>query len=172
MLLSVFLKEESLMPKQIGEQTPPTGIGRFFYRAPIMLYKTGLGWMMGKRFLLLNHVGRKSGLLRHAVIEVIGVDRDSDIHFITSGFGKQAQWYQNIVAQPEVMIQVGRRKLAVTAVFLSPEESGQRIVLYAKKYPIAAKNLMRLIGFEVDGSEEDYLILGRDYLPCIALIPR
>ena len=47
------------MPKQVQNAAPPTGIGKFFFRAPIKLYDIGLGWMLGKRFLLLNHIGRR-----------------------------------------------------------------------------------------------------------------
>lgn len=160
------------MPKQIGNTSPPAGIGKFFFRVPIKLYDAGLGWMMGKRFLLLNHIGRKSGLPRKAVVEVVDYDAETDTYFIASGYGKKSQWYKNIVAHPEITIQVGRRKLAVTAVFLPPDESGEHMVKYAHRYPKAAKNLTRLVGYKVDGSDEDYRIIGHDVVPFIALQPR
>ncbi len=160
------------MPKQIGKAAPPTGIGKFFFRAPIKLYDAGLGWMLGKRFLLLNHIGRKSGLPRQAVVEVVDYEAETDTYFIASGYGKKSQWYQNIVAHPDITILAGRRKLAVTAVPLPPDESGERMVKYAHRYPKAAKNLTRLVGYEVDGSDEDFRLMGRDIIPFIALRPR
>ncbi|MCP5097105.1 MAG: nitroreductase family deazaflavin-dependent oxidoreductase [Chloroflexi bacterium] len=166
------IHEEQIMPKQIGTPTLPTGIGRLFFRAPIKLYKAGLGWTLGRRFLLLNHIGRKSKLPRQAVLEVVGYEADTDTYLIASGWGKQAQWYKNIMAQPENTIVAGRRKLAVTAVPFSPEESGEQMVQYAKRNPIAAKNLARLIGFTVDGSEDDFRAIGRDVVPFIALQPK
>lgn len=51
------------MPKQLRERKPPTGLSRILFRAPIWLYRRGLGWLLGKRFLLINHIGWKSGLL-------------------------------------------------------------------------------------------------------------
>ncbi|KAA3661233.1 MAG: nitroreductase family deazaflavin-dependent oxidoreductase [Chloroflexi bacterium] len=160
------------MPKQVGNTAPPTGLGKWFFRAPIKLYDAGLGWMMGKRFILLNHIGRKSGLPRQAVVEVVDCDAETDTYFIASGYGKKSQWYQNIVAQPEITILAGRRKLAVTAVPLPADESGERMVRYAHRYPTAAKNLTRLIGYEVDGTDEDFRLMAHNFIPFIALRPR
>lgn len=148
-----------------------TGIGRLFFRAPIFLYRVGLGGLLGKRFLLLNHIGRKSGLMRQAVLEVVKYDQETDTFYIASGFGKKSHWYLNILAHPEVDIQVGRRKIAVTAVPLEPEQSGEAMVDYARRYPKAAKNLSRLIGFNIS-TEEEYRTVGRDAIPFIALKPR
>lgn len=46
------------------------------------------------------------------------------------------------------------------------------MVQYAQRHPQAAMNLMSLCGYRVDGSDEDYFILGRDVVPFIALKPR
>ena len=45
------------------------------------------------------------------------------------------------------------------------------MVKYAHRYPKAAKGLMRLVGYKVTGSDEDYFIMGRDIIPFIALEP-
>ncbi|MCP4418498.1 MAG: nitroreductase family deazaflavin-dependent oxidoreductase [Chloroflexi bacterium] len=148
-----------------------TGIGRFFFRAPIFFYRIGLGGLLGKRFLLLNHNGRKSGLPRQAVLEVVNYDRAKDIYFIAAGFGKKSHWYLNILAQPEVNIQVGWRKMAVTAVPLTPEQSGDAMVDYAHRHPTAAKNLSRMIGFNVS-TEAEYREIGQKSVPFIALQPQ
>ena len=52
-------------------RTPPTGVSRWLFRMPIGLYRLRLGWLLGDRFLLLHHTGRKSGLPRQAVVEVV-----------------------------------------------------------------------------------------------------
>ncbi len=160
------------MPEKVQEASPPTGFTRLMFRAPIWLYRLHLGWLMGRRFLLLHHVGRKSGQTRQAVLEVAGHDKTTNTYFVASGFGPQAQWYQNIRQTPEVMIQVGRKKLTVTAVALSPVESGQKMVAYAHQHPKAAQSLMRLCGYHVDGTDEDYFIMGRDHIPFVAFTPQ
>lgn len=153
------------------ERKPMTGLKRFFFRAPIYFYRLGLGGLLGKRFLLLNHIGRKSGKARQTVLEVVNYDQDTNTFYIASGFGKKSDWYRNILEHPEVSIQVGWRKMVVTAVPLTPEESGQAMVDYARQYPTAAKNLGKLIGYDVS-TEEEYRTVGREHIPFIALKPR
>lgn len=155
----------------ISERKPITGVKRFFFRAPIFMYRLGLGGLLGGRFLLLNHTGRKSGQPRQTVLEVVNYDRTADTYYIAAGFGKKSHWYQNILAQPEIAIQVGWRKMAVTAVPLSPEASGEAMVDYARRHPTAAKNLGRLIGYDVS-TEAEYRAVGQDSIPFIALQPR
>jgi deazaflavin-dependent oxidoreductase (nitroreductase family) len=157
--------------KKLTEPQPPRGLSRLLFRAPIYLYRIGLGWLLGGRFLLLNHVGRKSGLPRQAVVEVVRHDEASDTYVIASGFGERSQWFQNLMERPQVTIQVGRRKLAVTAERLSREAAGDEMVDYARRHAGAARNLARFMGFEVDGSEGDYRALGEE-VPMLALRPR
>ena len=161
------------MPKQINQRKPPTGLSRLFYRSPIWLYRWGLGWLLGKRFLLINHVGRKSGLPRQAVVEVLAYDREQNAHYVAAGFGLTSQWYQNLLVTPEVTIVIGRQQLAVTAVPLTPPEAGAAILDYARRHPTAIKNLARMVGYEVDGTEADYQALGEQGLiPVIRFDPR
>src|SRR5690606_12262413 len=44
---------------------------RSLVRAPIALYKAGLGWLLGSRILMLEHRGRSSGLRRYVCLEVV-----------------------------------------------------------------------------------------------------
>ena len=44
---------------------------RRLFQAPVYLYRCGGGRLLGHRFLLLIHVGRRSGLRRHTILEVI-----------------------------------------------------------------------------------------------------
>jgi len=160
------------MPKKINDPQPPSGLSRILWRLPIWLYRARLGWLLGQRMLLLNHVGRKSGLPRQAVLEVVRHDKESDSYMVASGFGEKSQWYQNLLNTPEVTIQVGWRKLAVVAEVLSPEARADEMADYAKRHPKAARYLMRLIGYQVDGSEEQYRAMGREVIPFVAFRKR
>lgn len=151
------------------ERKPPQGLGRLAFRAPIYLYRAGLGWLLNGRFLLLNHIGRKSGKTRQAVLEVVEHDEATDTYYVASGYGRSSHWFQNIQANPEVTIQVGRRKMAATAEILSPEASGQKMVEYARRMPAAAKTLTGLVGLEVDGGEADFRRVGEKHVPFVAL---
>lgn len=160
------------MPKKTGRSQSPTGLKRHFFRAPIWLYKQGLGGLLGGRFLLLNHVGRRSGQPRQTVLEVVDFDSQSGTYYVASGFGKKSDWYLNLLQTPDVTIQVGRKASPVVANPLQPDDSGQVMVDYAQRNPRAAKQLMRLCGYEVDGSDEDYFTMGHDIIPIVALRPR
>lgn len=60
--------------KIVKNVQPPSGVSRALFRAPIYLYRLGLGWLFGKRILLLNHIGRISGTQRQVILEVVEHD--------------------------------------------------------------------------------------------------
>lgn len=154
------------------KQQPPTGLLRILFRLPIWLYRFKLGWLMGNRFMLIHHIGRKSGLPRYAVAEVVKYERETDVYYTVSAFGDNTQWFKNLLQTPKTTIQVGRRTLNVTASPLSPAEGGAMMVDYAQRYPTTARRLMRFLGHAVDGSDEAYYVIGRDKLRFIAFFPR
>jgi deazaflavin-dependent oxidoreductase (nitroreductase family) len=151
--------KEPEMAKQIKKLEPPQGCSRVFFRAPIWLYRLGLGGLFGKRFVLLNHIGRKSGLPRQAVLEVVQYQPETNTYVVCVGFGKKSQWYQNLMANPEVSIQVGWRKWPVTAEQLSPQDGAEVFVDFCRRYPGEAK-FAAMLGYQVDGSEGDYRQMG------------
>lgn len=150
----------------------PHPVTRFFYRLPVYLYRLGLGWLLGNRFLLMEHTGRKSGRRYQTVVEVAGRIPETGAYLVASGYGPKADWYRNLKASPETVIQVGRRQLAVRARHLEPEESGEAMVNYAKQHPAAARGLARLLGYQVSGDEATYRRLGATELPFVAFEPR
>ena len=151
---------------QTNLRQPPRGFQAWFSRAPIFLYRVGLGRILGERFLLLNHLGRKSGLPRKAVLEV--VDQDEGIYYIVSGFGERSQWFKNLMHTPQVKIQVGRKKFSAQAERLPVPAATKILHNYAKAHPRALQELSRLMGVAYDGSEEDIKNMA-ELLPVIAL---
>jgi deazaflavin-dependent oxidoreductase (nitroreductase family) len=79
---------------------------RRIMRAPIWLYRARLGFLFGHRLLLLEHTGRRTGLRRFTVLEVMG-HPDAEVFFVASGFGNRAQWFRNVQANPDVRVSVG-----------------------------------------------------------------
>ncbi|MFC7302933.1 nitroreductase family deazaflavin-dependent oxidoreductase [Streptomyces monticola] len=154
-----------------GRPAPPTGLRRLLFRAPVHLYRLRLGRLLGGRFLLLHHIGRVSGKLRQVVVEVVEHDRVTGAYIVCSGFGPRADWYRNLLAAPDVTIQVGARVLPVTAHPLGADEGAEFMARYAPRHPRAARRLCRFMGFAVDGSEADYRAVGRE-LPFVRLTPR
>lgn len=110
---------------------------RWFVRAPIGLYRRGLGWLLGERMLMLEHRGRKSGLVRRVVLEVIGHPRP-DRYLIVSGFGERSDWLRNVRAEPRVRVSVSaRRSATATAHELSRTEASEALASYRATHPLA-----------------------------------
>jgi deazaflavin-dependent oxidoreductase (nitroreductase family) len=158
------------MPEKIKEINPPKGLARLAYRLPIWFYKMHLGWLLGNRFLLLTHIGRKSGKSRQTVLEVVRYDPLSKTFIIASGFGKRSDWLLNITANPSVKIQSGRISFSTEAKPLSPEEAGQEMFIYNQNHPAALKELARFMGYQLNGTDEDVYALGAE-LPMFVLKP-
>jgi deazaflavin-dependent oxidoreductase (nitroreductase family) len=158
------------MPEKIRERTPPKGLSRLFFRTPILLYRMGLGWVFGNRMLLLNHVGRKTGLPRQAVLEVAHHDKETDTYVVNAGFGDQSDWYQNVLQNPEVSIKVGRRTLPVRAERLPAEAGGDIMLNFNREHPFEAR-IARMMGYDVNGTDESWRALGETML-FVTLRPR
>jgi len=134
----------------------PTGWRRLALRLPILLFRGGLGGLLGKRFLLLHHVGRISGLDRMTVLEVVRYDPEGPRWTVAAGFGPRADWYRNLLGQPKTLIQFGNRPYAVTACFLTSHEGAELMADYARRHPRTARRLCSFMGLPVDGSAQAY----------------
>ena len=108
---------------------------RTLVRAPILLYRAGLGFLLGSRMLMLEHTGRVSGAAREVVLEV--TDRPGPGRYVVvSGFGERAQWYRNVLARPAVRVSVGRRRsVPATATPLPREQAAALFAAYPRRHP-------------------------------------
>lgn len=159
------------MVKKVAERKVPSGISRFFYRFPILFYKWGLGGIFGKRMLLLNHKGRKSGLSRKAVLEVVNHNPKTNTYIINAGFGPKSDWYQNLLVQPNASIVVGKEQIDIQATSIHGEAGGDFLLGYSKDHPKEAKMISKLLGYQVDGTDEDWRALGEELI-FLRLSPR
>lgn len=78
----------------------PRGLLRLLLRAPILLYRARLGWLLGRRFVYVVHRGRRSGKRRETVLEVVRYGPDTPEIFIASGWGTRSGWYLNLGPTP------------------------------------------------------------------------
>ncbi|BBX73814.1 hypothetical protein MSHI_17200 [Mycobacterium shinjukuense] len=107
---------------------------RSLMRAPIWIYKARAGGLFGSRILMLEHIGRKSGARRYAVLEV--VDHPvPDTYVVASGFGRKAQWFRNIEANPRVRVYAGSHAPApATARILDQDETDRTLATYRGRH--------------------------------------
>jgi deazaflavin-dependent oxidoreductase (nitroreductase family) len=146
----------------------PKGLLLLGFRLPIWFYRLGLGFLMGNRFIYFEHTGRKSGLLRRTVVEVIRYDTEGDCYFIVSGYGEKADWYKNLMKTPKIKAQVGGKGFNAVADRLPEDEALVEFQTYARRYPKALKYLGSLIGLEIEGTEEELVQLSQ-VLPVLAI---
>jgi deazaflavin-dependent oxidoreductase (nitroreductase family) len=149
------------MLEKVKDVRPPRGLARLGFRLPIWLYRLGLGSLLGTRFLLLEHTGRKSGRIRQTVLEVVRYDPATSTFIVAAGFGTRSDWYQNIRANPRVKVQSGRLRSTTRAEFLSSDQAGEEMLDYASRHPLAMKELARLMGYRLDGSQASIRALGQ-----------
>ena len=109
---------------------------RWLLRAPVLVYRIGLGGLMPGRpmlgglmpgHLMLTTVGRRSGR-PHRVVVDMWQDTATDTYYVASGFGAHADWHRNLQANPEVGVQVGRRKFRARASTLPLEEAEEQVL--------------------------------------------
>jgi deazaflavin-dependent oxidoreductase (nitroreductase family) len=107
---------------------------RWLVRLPIYLFRARLGFIFGRRLIMLEHYGRKTGKRRYAILEL--VNQAPGTYFVVSGFGEHADWLKNVRANPHVRITVGSKR-AIPAIAKRLEPAAGTVVLtdYAERYP-------------------------------------
>lgn len=114
-------------------------------RAPIWIYRARAGALFGSRLLMLEHLGRKSGLPRYVVLEVVGHPQP-DTYIVPSGFGVKAQWFRNNQANPQVRVFVRSRAPATaTARVLSEAEADGILAEYQRRHPRAWQQFQQVL---------------------------
>lgn len=148
---------------------------RYFLRAPAYLYRWRLGRLLGNRFLLLTHIGRRTGLRRQTVLEVMEYRKDGPEAVVMSGFGADADWLRNIEATPDPEVIIGSQQFIASHRFLCEEEAMRVVRGYECRNRFLASIvrlvLSRLLGWRYRGSEAVRRRLVRQ-LPLLAFRPR
>ena len=140
------------MSRRVAEvDFSPSGLGaralqtRALVRAPITLYRRGLGWVFGRRVLMLEHTGRRSGQARFVCLEVVDQPAPGRV-VIVSGFGERAEWYRNLLADPACFVSVGRRRrVPARARFMTSAEAAAALDRYQHAHPRAWDRLRQVI---------------------------
>jgi deazaflavin-dependent oxidoreductase (nitroreductase family) len=143
-------------------------------RRPACLYDIGAGRLLGHRFLLLTHRGRRSGQLHRTMLEVVRWAPDKREATVMSGFGPRANWWLNVLAGGAVEVRIAELRFEPEARPLEKAEAMLALEGYERRNriarPVARAALSRLAGFRYDGTPERR---GRlvEALPLLALRP-
>ncbi|MDQ2781510.1 nitroreductase family deazaflavin-dependent oxidoreductase [Lapillicoccus sp.] len=135
------------------------------FRAPRHLYAWHAGWLLGHRFLMVEHRGRRSGKRYTTVLEVVHRDRTVPEYVVIAGLGAGADWYRNVRSHATCRIQVGRSSFEASWRDVEPSEAARLLAGYERRARVAAPVLRRvltsLVGWKYDGSAA-----ARDRLVC------
>ncbi len=90
----------------------PKGLIKWLFKAPILFYRLGLGFIVGRLFMVMTTMGRRSRLPRRTAIEF---HEFNGRKYVLSGWGTKTDWYRNIQANPHITIQTWRGAESVLA---------------------------------------------------------
>jgi deazaflavin-dependent oxidoreductase (nitroreductase family) len=140
-----------------NRENPPAFMIPFF-KMPLILYRLGLGWMLGKRFLLLTHVGRHSGKVYQSVLAVLRFDEKTHEILAVSPWSK-SNWHQNIQIKPALKVETGFIRYTPMQRNLSPEEIAALFIEFRKQRPIFSRVIARIPGWKINSTYDEFLAL-------------
>lgn len=130
------------------------------FKLPLLLYRLRLGWLMGKRFMRLTHVGRRSGKVRKTILAVLRFDHKTKEIYAVSAW-KGSDWTYNVQASPALQVETGFVRYTPTQRTLAPEEIATAFVEYCQQRPLFSRMVCRIPGWKWDSSYEEFLELAR-----------
>ena len=140
------------------------------FKLPVLLYQLRLGWLLGKRFMQLTHVGRRSGKVRRTILAVLRFDDKTKEIYAVSAWNR-SDWYYNIQASPALQVETGFISYVPQQHALSPEEITTTFMEYCAKHPIFSRMVCRIPGWKWDSTYDEFLELART-LHGVAFAPK
>lgn len=149
----------------------PGALLKLMFKMPVYVYRLRLGWLLGLRFLMVSHRGRKTGKIRHTVLEVIRYDAASKESIAVSAYGESSSWYRNLQASPALEIRTGFDTYVPAQRFLKADQVYDELIDYLRRHPKAIRAITRLLGMRYDGSESQKQALAA-HLRMVAFRPK
>jgi deazaflavin-dependent oxidoreductase (nitroreductase family) len=147
----------------------PGPLFKWFFKLPIFFYRIGLP-MFGGFILLLTTTGRKSGKPRFTPLEYRRED-GTGCPVIMAGWGGNTDWKRNILADPHVQVQMGRRKYAAVAEPLSDAEVAAWLAEVLRLNPRSSRIWSRWAGELVSLDDPAGLLRAAVHFPSFRLLP-
>jgi deazaflavin-dependent oxidoreductase (nitroreductase family) len=117
------------------------------FRLPLHLYRRGWGWMLGRTFLLLVHIGRKTGKPHDIVAMVLGDDAETGELVICSAWGPDADWIHNLRSRPAREVRIGRECFVPQHRFLTEDEALTVGIAFRQRHPRRLWLLSTILGW-------------------------
>jgi deazaflavin-dependent oxidoreductase (nitroreductase family) len=129
---------------------------KIFNRFMVLLFRLGLGsWGNGTKYtgyiMVLKHKGRRTGLRRLSPVNYAEIDGDL---YCLAAFGESADWYRNVMADPEVEVWLPKGWWSGTAE--DATDSEDRVKIF-RKVLIASGFAAPLFGFNPNRLSDEAL---------------
>ncbi len=141
------MKSSAATERQLlGIRRTPGRLALAVFRMPSWLYSRGWGWMLGRTFLMLVHVGRTSGQPHNTVAMVLAEADDGEI-VICSAWGPDADWVRNLHAAPGREVRIAHYRFAPEHRFLSEDEAIAVALGFQRRHPRRLQLLSAVLGW-------------------------
>ncbi|MGC2239816.1 MAG: nitroreductase family deazaflavin-dependent oxidoreductase [Acidimicrobiia bacterium] len=130
-------------PTKLESKGSPSGLQRLLFRAPIWLYRARLGFLLGKRFCMIEHRGRKTGRMRRTILEVVA--RSGGSIYVAAAWGRKAEWLKNLEADPHVVVHSAGSRYETKAIVIDHNRAHTILSDYADHHPKTLRSLARFM---------------------------
>ncbi len=148
----------SIAREGVSEKKNAGTLLRWVSKWPQLVYRFHLGWILGARFMLVTHRGRKTGKVRQTGVMVLRYDEQTHEAFIVAG-SRGANWYRNIQASPTLEIRLGSQRFYPVQRFLNTGEIAELIAFSRQHSPFTAFMQGLFFGWPSKATQQDLLIL-------------
>lgn len=133
----------------LGIRHTPGRLALAVFRTPLWLYRRGWGRLLGRTFLMLVHIGRKTGQPHYMVAMILADDRDSHEVVIFSGWGPDVDWLSNLRAGPAREVRIARDHFVPEHRFLSEDEAVAVLVAFKSRHPGRVRLARAILGWDL-----------------------
>jgi deazaflavin-dependent oxidoreductase (nitroreductase family) len=153
----------------------PSSLQQWAFKIPAKFYSGRQAEFFKSRCVLqLTTIGRKSGLPRTIAVSFMP---HNDSYVIFSGFGIESNWYQNILANPDVLVKVGKHEFKARASVVEDPAQRKQLMLEMRDRsancgpPQFIRSLLKLTrAFDYDG-EIQMAVDNAETIPVVELTP-
>jgi deazaflavin-dependent oxidoreductase (nitroreductase family) len=135
---------------------------------PRLLYRIGLGPFIGRMVLLLTTTGRKSGRPHQVPLQYEAINGSI---YVAAALGKKADWFRNILAKPEVTVQLKARRFCGKATpIIDPAEIADFLQLRLDRHPKIVAAIMHRAGLPRHPTRQDLEVYAMNRA-LVAIVP-
>ena len=117
------------------------------FRMPLKAYRHDAGALLGRTFLQLTHVGRKTGQSHDAVAMVLRYEETTHEAVICAGWGPETDWVRNLRAGPAAKVQLGGESFAPEHRFLGDDEAFDVVTRFRRAHPYRLLLISGILGW-------------------------